>query len=85
MQNTNLDCASLSDANLINANLSYAHLIRADLKISNLSGTALVSASVKNAHFGSNPEIYENAKRELKQRGAIFEDSPGDRSKVLTR
>ncbi|MBD2140352.1 pentapeptide repeat-containing protein [Anabaena sp. FACHB-1250] len=76
----NLSGADLIEANLIGANLRFANLIGADL-----TGTALVFANVENAHFGSNPGIYEDAKRELKQRGAIFEDSPGDRSKVPTK
>ena len=48
-------------------------LILADLRDADLSG-----ANVENACFENNPGIYEDAKRELKQRGAIFEDSPGD-------
>jgi uncharacterized protein YjbI with pentapeptide repeats/plasmid maintenance system antidote protein VapI len=85
LSDANLSGANLSDANLSGANLSGANLIFANLIGADLTGTALVFANVGNAHFGSNPGIYEDAKRELKQRGAIFEDSPGDRSKVPTK
>ncbi len=85
LRDASLNYTNLSDANLISANLSDANLIGANLIGANLTGTALVFANVENAHFGSNPGIYEDAKRELKQRGAIFEDSPGDRSKVPTK
>ena len=90
LRDANLSDAKLIGAKLIGANLSDANLRFADLSDAkligaNLTGTALVFANVENAHFGSNPGIYEDAKRELKQRGAIFEDSPGDRSKVPTK
>ena len=82
LSGTNLSGTNLIGANLIFANLIFANLSGANLIGANLTGTALVFANVGNAHFGSNPGIYEDAKRELKQRGAIFEDSPGDDSKV---
>ena len=50
-----------------------------------LNGADLRGAKVENARFGNNPGIDEDAKLELKQRGAIFEDSPGERSKIPTR
>ncbi len=41
-------------------------------------------AEVENTRFGGNLGISESMKRDLIQRGAVFEDSPGDRSGVLT-
>ena len=81
----NLSSANLSSANLFGANLSSANLFGANLFGANLFGANLSDAKVENARFGNNPGITEDAKRELKQRGAVFEDSPGDRSKVTTR
>ncbi|MDD1438662.1 pentapeptide repeat-containing protein, partial [Dolichospermum sp. ST_sed10] len=63
---------------------SVAYLRVAYLSGAYLSGANLSGANVKNARFGNNPGIDEYAKRELKQRGAIFEDSQGNRSKVPT-
>ena len=87
LSGTNLNGTNLSGADLRGANLSGANLSGANLSGANLSG-----ANVKNARFGNNPGINEYAKRELKQRGAIFEDSQGEllaaalryRSKVPT-
>ncbi|MGI2904203.1 pentapeptide repeat-containing protein [Tolypothrix sp. VBCCA 56010] len=73
-----LIAAKLSGANLIGANLSDA-----DLSGANLSGADLSRANVKNARFGNNQGISEARKRDLIQKGAIFEDSPGDRSSIL--
>ena len=75
-----LTYSRLNHANLIRANLSDADLRNADLTDVNLSG-----AEVKNTRFGYNKGISESLKRDLEERGAIFEDSPGDRSGVLTR
>ncbi|GAX40488.1 pentapeptide repeat-containing protein [Tolypothrix sp. NIES-4075] len=79
----NLSGANLSGANLIDTKLSDANLIDADLSGANLSGANLSGANVKNARFGNNQGISELIKRDLIQKGAIFEDSPGDRSEVL--
>jgi uncharacterized protein YjbI with pentapeptide repeats len=70
--------ANLSGANLIGANLSDANLKRA-----NLSDADLKRARVENAEFGGSLGISESMKQDLIKQGAIFEDSPGDRSKVL--
>ncbi|MDD1417012.1 pentapeptide repeat-containing protein [Dolichospermum sp. ST_con] len=73
-----LSGAYLRDANLRDANLRDADLSGANLSGAYLSGANLSGANVKNARFGNNPGIDEYAKRELKQRGAIFEDSQGN-------
>ena len=72
LRSANLSDADLRGANLSYANLSYANLSYANLIRTNLSDVALVFAKVKNAHFENNPGIYEDAKRDLKQRGAIL-------------
>ena len=84
-----LSGAYLSDANLIGADLSRAilsdaNLIGADLSDANLSGADLSGAVVEKARFGANVGLTEKMKLDLKRRGAIFEDSPGDRSGVLS-
>ncbi|MBD2169576.1 pentapeptide repeat-containing protein, partial [Calothrix membranacea FACHB-236] len=65
------------------ADLSGADLSRANLIGANLSGADLSRAVVKNARFGRNLGLTEDIERDLIRRGAIFEDSPGDRSGVL--
>ena len=53
--------------------------------IDNLSDADLSGVNVSNARFRDNLGISESMKRDLIQRGAVFEDSPpGDRSGVLT-
>ncbi|NEO42764.1 MAG: pentapeptide repeat-containing protein [Moorea sp. SIO4A3] len=79
LSRANLSRAYLSEANLSRANLSRANLKRADLNDINLS-----DAKVKNAQFGDNSGIGPLMKLDLIQRGAIFDDLPGDRSKSLT-
>ncbi len=83
LSDTNLRDANLSDANLSDANLSDANLSDANLSGANLSDANLSRANVKNARFGNNQGISEPIKRDLIQKGAIFEDSPGDRSSIL--
>ena len=100
LSNTNLSRADLSGANLSGANLSranlfHANLFGADLSGANLSGANLSGADliradlsktkVKEARFSSNPGISESMKQDLIKQGAIFEDSPGDRSEVPTK
>lgn len=68
LSHANLHRASLALANLSGANLSGAYLSEANLSNTNLSG-----ANVREARFGNNPGISEEAKLNLKQRGAIFE------------
>ena len=78
LRSARLNHANLIEANLIGADLSNAQLFGADLTDADLSG-----AKVENARFGDNSGISESLKRDLIARGAIFEDSPGDRSRVL--
>ena len=95
MRDANLNNANLRQANLRNANLNSAKLILADLSSADLSGANFIRAEilganlscakVENTLFGYNDSISESLKQDLIRRGAIFEDSPGDRSKVLTR
>ncbi len=89
LSGTNLIGADLSDANLsgadlIGANLSGVDLSDADLSDANLSGADLIGAVVEKSRFGANVGLTEDMKLDLKQRGAIFEDFPGDRSGVLS-
>jgi uncharacterized protein YjbI with pentapeptide repeats len=95
-----LSGAYLSRANLSGADLSGADLSRADLSLADLSGTDLSGANlsganlsgvnlsktkVEKARFSSTRGISESMKQDLIKKGAIFEDSPGDRSGVLTK
>ncbi len=83
LSRTNLSGAYLSGANLSGADLSRTNLSGAYLSRANLIDADLSDAEVKNARFGYNSGISESLKRNLIARGAIFEDSPGDRSEVL--
>ena len=85
LSHANLISADLSRANLIGANLRDADLSHANLISADLSRANLISADVKNAQFGDNLGLTEEIQLDLKRRGAIFEDSPGDRSEVLSR
>ncbi len=84
LSSADLICANLRGANLRGADLSGADLIYANLRGANFSDADLRGAIVKNALFIENSGLTEDMKRDLKQRGAIFEDSPGDRSGVFT-
>lgn len=84
LSEADLSGADLSKANLIRANLSEANLIRANLSGANLSEADLIYAKVKGARFAYNLGISESLKLDLINRGAIFDDSRGDRSGVLT-
>jgi Pentapeptide repeats (8 copies) len=72
--------ADLRGADLIGADLRGAYLIGADLR-----GADLSKANVEKARFRANLGISESMKQDLIKQGAIFEDSPGDRSEVLTK
>jgi uncharacterized protein YjbI with pentapeptide repeats len=76
--------ADLSGANLSDAHLISANLISANLSYANLSGANLSGAVVEKARFGMNLGLVESIKINLIQRGAIFEDYPGERSKIFT-
>ncbi|BDA71571.1 hypothetical protein CAL7716_057370 [Calothrix sp. PCC 7716] len=85
---TNLIGADLRDANLQNADLSDTDFNGANFSGANLSGANLQNANLQNANvtktqFRNNEEISQSIKQDLIKRGAIFEDSPGDRSQVL--
>jgi Pentapeptide repeats (8 copies) len=95
----NLSLANLSGANLSGANLSFANLSLANLSGTNLSGTNLSGANLSFANlsfanlsfanvdktqFGYNPGLSKLMRQELMTRGAIFHDSPGDRSESRT-
>jgi hypothetical protein len=82
--------ADLIRANLIRADLRGADLIGADLSGADLTGAFLRGADlsktkVEKARFSSNSGISESMKQDLIKQGAIFEDSPGDRSEVPTK
>ena len=100
LRDADLRDAYLRDADLIGADLSGANLSRADLSSANLSGVNLSSADLSHADlsgadlsktkvdkalFRANLGISESMKQDLIKQGAIFEDSPGDRSEVLTK
>jgi uncharacterized protein YjbI with pentapeptide repeats len=90
LRSANLSGADLSGADLSGADLSGANLIGADLSGANLIGADLIDANlsktkVEKARFSSNLGISESRKQDLIKQGAIFEDSPGDRSEVLTK
>jgi uncharacterized protein YjbI with pentapeptide repeats len=84
LTNVSLSGANLVRANLSDANLSGANLSDANLSGANLSGANLSGAVVEKARFGANLGLTEEMKLDLKQRGAVFEDSSGDRSGVLS-
>jgi uncharacterized protein YjbI with pentapeptide repeats len=90
LRSADLRSANLRSANLSGANLIRADLIRADLSDADLSGADLSRANlsktkVEKARFRSNLGISESMKQDLIKQGAIFEDSPGDRSEVPTK
>jgi Pentapeptide repeats (8 copies) len=72
--------AKLSRAKLIGANLTGAKLIGADLIGANLSDANLTGANVKYARFELAFGITQSLKQDLIARGAIFDDTTGDRS-----
>jgi uncharacterized protein YjbI with pentapeptide repeats len=67
----------ITGRSLSNADLSGANLSSAILSYANLSG-----ADVENTRFGDNQGISESMKIDLRRRGAIFADSPGDQSET---
>lgn len=77
LSNANLSNANLSNTVLSNADLSSANLSNADLMGADLSNANLNGANVVNARFGSNLGLSDAQKKDLMQRGAIFEETPG--------
>lgn len=84
LSGADLSGADLSEANFFGVNLRRADLSGANLFGTDLSGADLSYANVKNARFANNLGISEDLKLDLIDRGAIFDDSSGDRSRVLT-
>ncbi len=82
LRGANLRGASLRGANLRGADLRGADLSDANLSDANLNFANLSGAGVEKTRFGDNQGISESMKLDLQQRGAIFEDAPGDRSKT---
>jgi uncharacterized protein YjbI with pentapeptide repeats/DNA-binding Xre family transcriptional regulator len=82
LNGANLSGVNLNGANLSGVNLNGANLSGANLSGANLSGANLSGADVEKTRFGDNQGISESMKLDLKNRGAIFEDSPGDRSET---
>jgi len=78
LNGANLNGANLNGANLYGANLSYANLSYASLNGANLSG-----ANLSFTRFVNNLGISEDLRLDLINRGAIFDDSMGDRSRVI--
>jgi uncharacterized protein YjbI with pentapeptide repeats len=75
-----MENADLSGADLNGADLSNAYLIGVKMTDTNLN-----NVSVRKAQFGENVDLSDEIKLDLKRRGAIFLDSPGDRSEVMAR
>jgi uncharacterized protein YjbI with pentapeptide repeats len=72
-------------SNDYHADLSRADLRGADLSGADLRGADLSVIQVEKTRFRNNLGITEELKKDLINRGAIFEDSPGSRSGILTR
>ena len=85
LRGANLRNADLRNADLSGAYLMGADLSRADLREADLRRADLRDANVENAIFSDNTGIAESLKQELIDKGAKFQDAPGDRSKVYTR
>ncbi len=81
---SDVDLSSVVDLKVGLLNLERVDIKRADLSGANLSGANLSNANVEKTRFGNNQVISEFMKRDLIKRGAIFVDSPGDRSQILT-
>jgi Pentapeptide repeats (8 copies) len=84
LRSANLRGADLSGSNLHGANLREASLFLANLSLANLSLADLNDANVDETQFGDNEGLSESMKQDLIARGAIFEDSPGNRSESQT-
>jgi|GEM_PF-6494532 len=79
-----LNRAKLRGANLRGADLSGANLGGANLRGADLRGANLRGAAVTSARFGDNKGITQGMKQDLIEQGAIFEDSPGERSSTFS-
>ena len=76
--------ADLSDADLRGADLRGADLSDANLSDANLSDADLSIIQAEKTRFRNNLGITKELKKDLINRGAIFEDSPAS-SRILTR
>ncbi len=83
LHKSDLSGASLPRADLSGAGLSEANLINADLSDADLSGADLGGAVVENTRFLFGRGISSELKRDLQNRGAIFDDTQGDRGRIL--
>ncbi len=79
LSGADLSFAKLSGADLSAADLSRANLSRANLSRANLIGADLSGVDVKGTIFTGSNGLSESEKANLRSRGAIFQDSPGDR------
>jgi uncharacterized protein YjbI with pentapeptide repeats len=82
LSRVNLSGVNLSGADLSGADLSGADLSGADLSGADLSGADLSGANVENSRFGQGVGLSVLIQRDLSQRGAIFDDVPGDRASI---
>jgi DNA-binding Xre family transcriptional regulator len=82
LRGANLSGAILSGANLSGAILSGANLRDANLSGANLSRAILSRVNVANTRFTNSAGIPDSMKRDLIERGAIFDDSPNDSSPI---
>jgi uncharacterized protein YjbI with pentapeptide repeats len=73
---SNLSHAILRGANLSHAILPGANLSEADLYYANLIGADLSETKLTNARFSNNAGFSDTDKADMKERGALFEDSP---------
>lgn len=71
-----LSVANLSRADLLNADLNMANLRGANLSEAALRGVNLCGAEVTNTQFGEGIGLSASDKKALKERGALFNDSP---------
>ncbi len=84
LRGADLSGADLRGADLRGADLRGADLRGADLSGADLIGAKLSGAKLENARFGGNIGISESMKRNLIQRGGIFDDFSGDRSELIS-
>ncbi|MEB3360116.1 MAG: pentapeptide repeat-containing protein, partial [Synechococcales bacterium] len=84
LSTANLFGAVLGGANLSGAALFRANLFRANLSRASLSGANLSEAEVKGAIMTGSRGLSKEQIADLKRRGAIFDDAPGDRESAYS-
>ena len=72
--------ANLRASSLINADLIFANFTKADLRAANLSGATLnetiwTGTLVEQCKLGTGIGLTPEQRRDLKQRGAMFDDN----------